>query len=319
MNTNKWYDALHQCQAQGKGYVLVTVLAAAGSTPRGNGTKMIVTGDETFDTIGGGHLEFAATEQARSLLAANEHTQHIEHYPLSSKLGQCCGGAVNLLFEVMIEQCQTVQIYGAGHVAHALVPLLAQLPLQIQWIDSRADLLPQNDAKFNVANVEMIVSDEPSEHISCAPANSWLVIMTHNHQLDYELVETALKRPDLPFIGMIGSDTKAKRFSTRIATRMPDADSPERFVSPIGVLDIPGKRPIEVAVSIAGQLIQRMNQHDAANQKSVATTPSSQSIERNNAHRNAQKDTDKTTQKNQAKREKQVRAWRASKELKDLL
>ncbi|QHJ10041.1 hypothetical protein FX988_00250 [Paraglaciecola mesophila] len=311
MNTNKWYDALHQCQAQGKGYVLVTVLAAAGSTPRGNGTKMIVTGEETFDTIGGGHLEFAATEHARSLLVANEHTQHIEHYPLSSKLGQCCGGAVNVLFEVMIEQCQSVQIYGAGHVAHALVPLLAQLPLQIQWIDPRAELFPHNNAKFAFANVEMIVSDEPSEHISHAPANSWLVIMTHNHQLDYELVETALKRPDLPFIGMIGSETKAKRFKARIATRLPNVVYPERLVSPIGVLDIPGKRPIEVAVSIAGQLIQRLNQDDDANQVEVGATHSSQSAESNNAQKDALK--------NQAKREKQVRAWRASKELKDLL
>lgn len=311
MNTNKWYDALHQCQAQGKGYVLVTVLAAAGSTPRGNGTKMIVTGEETFDTIGGGHLEFAATEHARSLLVANEHTQHIEHYPLSSKLGQCCGGAVNVLFEVMIEQCQSVQIYGAGHVAHALVPLLAQLPLQIQWIDPRAELFPHNNAKFAFANVEMIVSDEPSEHISHAPANSWLVIMTHNHQLDYELVETALKRPDLPFIGMIGSETKAKRFKARIATRLPNVVYPERLVSPIGVLDIPGKRPIEVAVSIAGQLIQRLNQDDDANQIEVGATHSSQSAESNNAQKDALK--------NQAKREKQVRAWRASKELKDLL
>ncbi|MFT6897413.1 MAG: xanthine dehydrogenase accessory factor, partial [Paraglaciecola sp.] len=262
MNTNKWFDALHRCQEQGKAYVLLTVLASAGSTPRGNGTKMVITGEETFDTIGGGHLEFAATEKARALLAGNAHTQHIEHYPLSSKLGQCCGGAVNLLFEVMIQQCQTVQIYGAGHVAHALIPLLAQLPLQIQWIDQRSQLFPENEGKFSFANLHMLVSDEPGEHIALAPGNSWVVIMTHNHQLDYELVEAALKRPDLPYIGMIGSHTKAKRFKTRISARVPDIKAPHRLVSPIGVLDIPGKRPIEVAVSIAAQLIQRLNDED---------------------------------------------------------
>ncbi len=308
MNTNKWFDALHQCQAQGKAYVLVTVLAAAGSTPRGNGCKMIVTGDETFDTIGGGHLEFAATDQARRLLASNEHIQHIEHYPLSSKLGQCCGGAVNVLFEVMIEQCQTVQIYGAGHVAHALIPLLAQLPLQIQWIDQREELFPKSGSaqhpKFNFANVEMILSDEPSEQIARAPANSWLVIMTHNHQLDYELVERALKRPDLPYIGMIGSSSKAKRFVTRITARMPDVTQPERLVSPIGVLDIPGKRPIEVAVSIAGQIIQRLNGDVLEQQPSDGAITQESQLNTSQALKI---------------RQNQVNAWRASKKLKDSL
>ncbi|GAC32641.1 xanthine dehydrogenase accessory protein XdhC [Paraglaciecola polaris] len=298
MNTNKWFDALQQCQEQGKAYVLVTVLASAGSTPRGNGTKMIVTGDETFDTIGGGQLEFAATEKARVLLAGKEHTQHVEHYPLSSKLGQCCGGAVNILFEVMIEQCQTVQIFGAGHVAHALVPLLAQLPLQIQWIDHREVLFPRGKPTFDFANLKMIVSDEPTEHIALAPDNSWMVIMTHNHQLDYELVEAALKRPDLPYIGMIGSSTKAKRFVTRIAARMPDVYEPTRLVSPIGVVDIPGKRPIEVAVSIAGQLIQRLNSESVHNEQSVNTNENS---------------------KSESQRQKQAKAWRAAKELKYLL
>lgn len=302
MNTNTWFDALHQCQEQGQAYVLLTVLASAGSTPRGNGTKMVITGEETFDTIGGGHLEFAATKKARELLAGNGHAQHgcaqhIEHYPLSSKLGQCCGGAVNLLFEVMVQQCQTLQIYGAGHVAHALIPLLAQLPLQIQWIDQRAELFPKNDSKFSFGNLNMLVGDEPSEHIALAPSNSWVVIMTHNHQLDYELVEAALKRPDLPYIGMIGSDTKAKRFKTRIAARLTNIKAPERLVSPIGLLDIPGKRPIEVAVSIAAQLIQRLNNQDMQKMENNQTLPSSTIT----------------------KRQKQAQAWRATKELKNLL
>ncbi|WP_166425703.1 xanthine dehydrogenase accessory protein XdhC [Paraglaciecola sp. 20A4] len=297
MNTNKWFDALHQCQEQGRAYVLVTVLASAGSTPRGNGSKMVITGDETFDTIGGGHLEFAATELARALLAGNEHTQHIEHYPLSSKLGQCCGGAVNVLFEVMVEQCQTVQVFGAGHVAHALIPLLAQLPLQIQWIDQREQLFPRGKETFNFANLKMIVSDEPAEHISLAPNDSWVVIMTHNHQLDYAIVEAALKRPDVPYIGMIGSNTKAKRFATRIAARMPDTFEPNRLVSPIGILDIPGKRPIEVAISIAGQLIQRLN--------CKGVTDGQINADQSN--------------KSGTQRQKQAKVWRASKELKDLL
>ena len=54
---NDWIDIAHELERSGKPYVLVTVLGARGSTPRDAGTKMLVTGDGSFCTIGGGHLE----------------------------------------------------------------------------------------------------------------------------------------------------------------------------------------------------------------------------------------------------------------------
>jgi xanthine dehydrogenase accessory factor len=251
-----WYDALNQCQQQGKSYVLVTLLATAGSTPRNNGTKMLVCDDTTFDTIGGGHLEFEVTKQARILLLENTTTQKIEHYPLSSKLGQCCGGATNVLFEVFKEHSQHIAIYGAGHVSKALVPILAQLPLQISWVDNRQDMLDDIAQHTQLSNVKLVFSEHPEDTISTLPYHSWAIIMTHNHQLDFDIVVKALNRKDLAFVGMIGSDTKARRFRTRLQHKDFQQTDIERLVSPVGLLDIPGKRPIEVAVSMAAQLIQ---------------------------------------------------------------
>ena len=60
MNTNmtlNWNSAAYQLSKQGKAYVLVTLVGVSGSTPRNSGTKMVISKDETFDTIGGGHLE----------------------------------------------------------------------------------------------------------------------------------------------------------------------------------------------------------------------------------------------------------------------
>ena len=54
MTPHMWYDAVSRCQRLGQSYVIITILSAAGSTPRETGTKMVVTGDSTFDTIGGG-------------------------------------------------------------------------------------------------------------------------------------------------------------------------------------------------------------------------------------------------------------------------
>jgi xanthine dehydrogenase accessory factor len=256
LSTKTWFDALHQCQQQGKSYVLVTLLATAGSTPRNGGTKMLVCDDNAFDSIGGGHLEFEVIKQARNLLLDSTTTQKVEHYPLSSKLGQCCGGATNVLFEVFTEHTQHIAIFGAGHVSKALVPILAQLPLQISWIDNRQDMLDNISQQALPSNVKLVPSDMPVETIASLPDQSWVMVMTHSHQLDFDIIEAALRRKDMAFVGMIGSDTKARRFKTRLAHREFQQQDIQRLVSPVGVLDIPGKRPIEVAVSMAAQLIQ---------------------------------------------------------------
>jgi xanthine dehydrogenase accessory factor len=260
MQTNTWFDALHLCQQQGKSYVLVTLLATAGSTPRNGGCKMLVCDDSTFDTIGGGHLEFEVIKQARSLLLENTNSQKIEHYPLSSKLGQCCGGATNVLFEAFTQHTQHLAIFGAGHVSKALVPILAQLPLQISWIDNRQAMLDEIAIQPQAHNVKLVYSENPDDEITKLPAGSWSLIMTHNHQLDFEIVVAALSRQEMAFVGMIGSDTKARRFQTRLAHKGFATQDIKRLVSPVGMLDIPGKRPIEVAVSMAAQIIQMLQQ-----------------------------------------------------------
>ena len=255
MRPERWFEAVSNYQHTGKAYVLVTVLASAGSTPRENGCKMVVCDDQIVDTIGGGHLEFEATRKARELLAQGQTVQHIEHYPLASKLGQCCGGATNVLFEVMSCHCQHLVIFGAGHVAKALIPIVSQLPLQISWIDNREDMFPTELP----VNVRCTVSDTPAADAACVAQNSWVLVMTHDHQLDFDISLSALKRHDISYVGVIGSDTKARRFRTRLAHRELSTETLKRFVSPIGNTDIPGKQPVEVAVSISAQLIQMLH------------------------------------------------------------
>lgn len=269
MRASTWYAALNECQQQGLGYVLITVLVSAGSTPRESGCKMLVTGDEQFDTIGGGHLEHEAVNMARTLLAENLQAQKTISYPLSSSLGQCCGGAVKVLYEVHVNHHQHVAIFGAGHVAQSLVPMLAQLPMQISWIDSRDNFFNGAskrvpDSMLALSNVTAITNDDPTQVLEQLPENAWVIILTHNHQLDYELVETALKHPALAFIGMIGSQTKAKRFMTKLEHRGFSAEQVSKLTSPIGDLSIPGKRPMEVSVSICAQLIRLLNANEHA-------------------------------------------------------
>lgn len=253
MKVRTWFQGIEYCHSKGKGYVLVTVLTSAGSTPRSQGTKMVITDDQIFETIGGGHLEYEVIAFARDLLVKNKVLQSIQHYPLASKLGQCCGGATNVMFEVINEHCQPLWIFGAGHVAKSLISIVSQLPLQIRWIDQREEMFDENH------NVTQVISEYPADELSDLPANTWVITMTHSHSLDYEIVKTALASDQVAYLGMIGSDTKARRFRTRLSHHGFSTHQIDKLISPIGLADIPGKKPVEVAVSIAGQLIQLLN------------------------------------------------------------
>ena len=93
-----WIDALADLQHRGEPCVLVTIIEELGSTPRNAGSKMVISASQTFDTIGGGHLELKATAIARAMLQ-DGRTRHFARFPLGPSLGQCCGGVAHLLFE----------------------------------------------------------------------------------------------------------------------------------------------------------------------------------------------------------------------------
>jgi len=246
-----WVDAVKKLSDNGDGYVLVTLLGVRGSSPRDSGSKMVVSQQTTFDTIGGGHLEHQATKIAQKMLLDSESGQHIEHFPLGAKLGQCCGGAISVLFESFVPNYINIMLFGAGHVAHDIVPMLAGLPVRVTWVDERAELFPK--AQYN--NVQQLVSDTPADEVAEMPANSYYLVLTHNHQRDFEIASAILTRQDFTYLGLIGSKTKWQRFVQRFKHRDFSAEQIDNIRCPVGLSDVPGKLPMEVAVSIVGEII----------------------------------------------------------------
>jgi xanthine dehydrogenase accessory factor len=97
----EWLQALRQQCGNGLPSILVSVVDAQGSTPRAAGARMVVTSNNQIDTIGGGHLEWRAIEISQEMLRApaSKVAPLLQRFPLGPSLGQCCGGAVQLLFE----------------------------------------------------------------------------------------------------------------------------------------------------------------------------------------------------------------------------
>ena len=259
-SSTKWTDIVQTLDGLGVTYVLVTLLGVRGSAPRDSGTKMVVTNDAIFASIGGGHLEYKAITIARDLIDSSNQDQHIEHFPLGASLGQCCGGSVSLLFEKFTAAQINVQLFGAGHVGQALASILSDLPCRVEWVDSREDIFPQLIGD----NTRACTSDYPEEEVNEMPSDSYYIVMTHNHQVDLDICTMILNRGDFAFLGLIGSETKWARFQKKLKQNLirlgkheADADALiQRVDCPVGMVGISGKRPMEVAVSITGQFIE---------------------------------------------------------------
>lgn len=250
-----WISALAELQQRGDACVLVTIIEERGSTPRNSGSKMVVSDDRIYETIGGGHLEFKAMEIAREMLRTRSQETRLERFSLGASLGQCCGGATVLLFEPMGQPQAHIALFGAGHVGRALAPLLASLPCKVRWIDSRENEFPASIP----AGVEKVVNDEVVDEVERMPSGSYFIVMTHNHQLDLELTAAILKRNDFAYYGLIGSKTKRVKFEHRLRDRGFAPETVQRMRCPMGIAEVKGKLPAEIAISIAGEIIATYN------------------------------------------------------------
>ncbi|MFM9915840.1 MAG: xanthine dehydrogenase accessory protein XdhC [Rhizobacter sp.] len=245
--------------------VLVDVLHTQGSAPRDAGARMLVSAAAVAGTIGGGHLELKAIEQARRLLNGVSAPLQVR-YPLGPALGQCCGGVVTLGFSRLNTETLGawpaeaarfhLQLHGAGHVGRAIARLLADLPVTVDWIDERDSEFPQAPGGANwPTHVGMRAVDAAEAEVDlAAPGDSYLVL-THRHDLDLRITEAILKRGDFGFLGLIGSRTKKQRFLHHFESRGIAPAVLERLTCPIGLLGISGKEPELVALAVVAQLM----------------------------------------------------------------
>ena len=95
----------------------------------------------------------------------------------------------------------------------------------------------------------------PRQRLRQAEAGSIFVVMTHSHQLDEEICLQILQRDDFAWLGLIGSETKRRRFVLRLGQRGIGPAHLERLVCPIRLCGIGGKEPATIALSLAAQLM----------------------------------------------------------------
>jgi xanthine dehydrogenase accessory factor len=224
----------------------------------------------------------------------------LERFPLSARVGQCCGGTVWLAIEALCandiswlrdaqaafeqsapyartrtlstqdepfvwhdtlrETSPQVFLFGAGHVGRALATILSVNDLQLTWIDSRDAQFPSEMAE-TAPQVLMVESDAPVAEIANAPPHAHYLVMTHSHALDYDVIEAILERDDAAFIGLIGSATKRAQFEQRLRARGFSSERIATITCPIGEPTITSKHPGAIATAVAAQLLSFIEQH----------------------------------------------------------
>lgn len=243
---SKWVSHLAD-QLRHGAVVLASVVQAAAKY---RGHRWLVSEGGVFGEIDDAALDARIGAAGRHLLDTRAEAE-IVHF------ADALGRDITVLVEPVLPHALNVVLFGAGHVGQALVSTLAGLACRITWVDSRRDVFPRDVP----ANVRCVVSGFPQEQVDAAPADSYYLVMTHSHPLDQMICEKILGRDDFRYCGLIGSKSKRRKFEKRFLAHGLPARLIEKLTCPIGIDGISGKRPEEISIAVAAQLLQVSQGH----------------------------------------------------------
>jgi xanthine dehydrogenase accessory factor len=207
--------------------------AAIATDLRGKYDKSVITANDVY----------GASEPAQSDIVARARE--------GLESGRTAHRIDDWFFENVVGTDLNIAVFGAGHVGSAVVRTLSMLDCNIRWIDSRRGIF-----RTVPSNVRTIESPEPALEVSAMPPGSCYLVMTHSHAIDFDVCDRILRRTDVTYCGLIGSISKRRRFEKRFrAQGLQDKDL-EQLTCPIGVAGISGKKPAEIAVAAAAEVLQ---------------------------------------------------------------
>ncbi len=154
-------------------------------------------------------------------------------------------------------------VFGAGHVGQAVARAFAPLPFKLSWFDSRPE----------TADIPGVTVAEPAEMAAAAmgaSGDAYGLIFTHDHALDYALASAGLAGGGFGYLGLIGSKTKRARFMSRLRDDGFSEAALTRLTCPIGLPHLKSKAPEVIAVSVAADLLMRLEAARLSNDEDLA-------------------------------------------------
>ncbi|HEY9898526.1 MAG TPA: XdhC family protein [Pantanalinema sp.] len=251
---------------------LVTIVGSSGSIPNAVGAKMVVAADGTrlAGTVGGGEIELEALRLGAEAVATGK--SKMGSYHLTEKhahgIGMMCGGTVQLFMEVYAPPTRLVLV-GAGHVNIEVARFARHLGIAVTVIDER----PEWASVENYPDTE-IIPYRAAEGMKRREwkAGDYLIIATAD--ADTESLRTAIHLP-CRYVGLVASKRKTVQILKNLEAEGQDLSGLKpRLRSPVG-LDLGGKSPAELALSIVAEIQADRNGRDARPLSFVDRIPAS--------------------------------------------
>ena len=253
---------------KGEDFVVAKVVDTKGSAPRKKGAVLLMKKDgSTLGTVGGGLLE-AETEKLCKKTFETKEKDHIYEFTLDEKqkgaLDMGCGGDATIQIQYIsaddpgdfvkeFKLASTAYIFGGGHVAYALEPVLRHVDFNTVVIDDREEYA--NPQRYPKAARTIAVDDFDNAFDDITTdEDSYIIIVTRGHRGDLQVLRQALKRP-FAYLGMIGSRRKNALLYDALREEGVTDEQIAQVHSPIG-LSIGSETPEEIAISIVAEIIQ---------------------------------------------------------------
>ncbi len=246
------FEYIVEAKKRDEPLVLATVIESVGSAPREAGARMLVRQDgTTIGTVGGGAIEKIVVDEALNMMSASA-PKTVKH--TLKDIGMACGGGMSVFLEPLNPAAQLF-IFGGGHIGAVLSQIAKLMDFSVTVIDNRpeyadAEKLPWADA------VVAAEYQKAMEQLSFT-SGTYVVILTHKHVHDFEVLEMCLKQPHF-YVGMIGSKKKVAACMQQLRDQGVGEEVISMIHAPIGI-DIAANTPAEIAVSIAAELADVRN------------------------------------------------------------
>jgi xanthine dehydrogenase accessory factor len=265
-------ERLAELAASGAPFVSVTLVDVIGSTPTDAGSKMLVTvAGLHHGTVGGGRVEAKAIQHAQRMLAEPQesaaHSQFLE-WNLQRDVGMTCGGVVKLFFETYNHSQWDIVLFGAGHVAQAVVHYLLPLECRVTVIDPRSEWM---DRLPDHPRLKKVFSNDPPTEVRKLSEAAFVICMTMGHRTDGPILQQIFREARVfPYLGVIGSKAKRRALERELKAAGISDQQLATMRCPIG-LKLGSNLPAEIAISVVAQLIEERDKWRVRKETPAAT------------------------------------------------
>ncbi len=254
---------------EGIDFAIAKVVETKGSTPRKRGAALIMIHDGgRFGTVGGGLLEAKTEELCKQVLETKESITYEfilnENRTEENALEMGCGGDATIQVDYIeaanpgdfvdeFKLKSDAYLFGGGHVAYALEPILRHIDFTTTIIDDREEY--SNPKRYPKAERTIVCDnfDNCFDEIE-TDGDSYIIIVTRGHKGDLQVLREAMKRPHA-YIGMIGSRHKNELLRQQLEKEGMTQEQWDEIYTPIG-LKIKSETPEEIGISIAAEMIE---------------------------------------------------------------